>query len=335
MSKSNEEQLYGGQAVIEGVMMRGRRFFAVACRKTNGEIIVESESIESVMKKFQWMNKPFLRGALMMIDTLVLGMKTLAFSAGIAMNDVQENQGREDAERVAKHFGVDPDYTQNPDAKPEDKQKSQPINDIAVGATMVLSLGIGIGVFIIAPHLLAQCVGHWTHRALWLNLAEGGFRLAMFTAYLGLVSLMKDIRRVWQYHGAEHKVINAYEAGVPLVPEEIDRFKTYHPRCGTSFMMFVLIMTIIAYSFLGWHAHWYIRILSRLALLPFIAAVAYEIIRLAGRFRSSALLLIVSFPGYVFQWLTTAEPTRDQVEVALMAFQTVRSREEEMVEAAV
>ncbi len=296
---------YGGQAVIEGVMMRGPRFFAIACRRLNKEIVVELETVESILK-FSWMKLPFLRGILSLLDTLMLGMKSLSYSANVAMQDIEDKPGQQGKSTT----------------------NTQKVNDITVGVTMVTSLTVGVGIFIIGPHLMAQIARNWTTNPMWFNVTEGAIRLLLFTAYICVISFMKDIRRVWQYHGAEHKVINTYEAGKELTPENIAMYKTIHPRCGTSFMMFVLIMTVIVYSFLGWSEMWYMRILYRLLLLPVIAGVGYEVIKIAGRFRDSRLLSVVLAPGLWLQWLTTSEPTDDQVEVALSAFKAVREKEE-------
>jgi len=301
--------LYGGQAVIEGVMMRGSRYYAVACRRADGEIVVEQESVESIFKNLQWMKRPFLRGVFALIDALVLGMKALKFSADIAMEDAEKEASRNNP-------------SDNP-SKPTGK-----INDIAVGATMVLSMALGVGIFIIGPHLLANLMQllHWS--PLQLNLGEGFIRLAMFVLYVAGISYMKDIRRVWQYHGAEHKVVNTYESGQSFTPENFATHSTIHPRCGTNFMMFVLVLSIIFYSFLGWGGAWYMRILYRLLLLPVIAAVGYELIRLSGRFRNSGFMAAVMAPGLWLQRLTTREPDEDQVEVAQRAFDAVWEREE-------
>jgi uncharacterized protein YqhQ len=303
--------LYGGQAVIEGVMMRGPRYYAVACRRADGEIVVEQESVESIFKKLQWMTKkPLLRGVFALIDTLVLGMKALKFSADIAMEDAEKEASRNKA----------------PESKPKPAGK---INDIAVGATMVASMALGVGIFMIGPHLLVGLMRllHWN--SLQLNLGEGFVRLAMFVIYVAGISYMNDIKRVWQYHGAEHKVVNTYESGLPFTPENFAVHSTIHPRCGTNFMMFVLVLSIIFYSFIGWGGAWYMRILYRLLLLPVIAAVGYELIRLSGRFRNSAFMNVVMAPGLWLQRLTTRVPDEAQIEVARKAFEAVYEREEE------
>lgn len=309
---NNEKVPYGGQAVIEGVMMRGPRFFAIACRRENKEIVVQQESVESILKRFQWLNKPFLRGTLALIDAIVLGMKALMFSADIAMDDIEKS----DPKKASKS------------SQPESDAKKKSVNDIAIGATMVLGIALGIGIFMIGPHLLADLMKRWIHNPIGLNLAEGGVRIVLFVGYIASISLMKDIRRVFQYHGAEHKVINTFEANLELTPENLEKHGTIHPRCGTNFILIVLLVSIIVYSFLGWADIWYKRIFFRLLLLPVIAGIAYEIIRFAGRYRNSKLLEILLSPGLWLQRLTTRKPTDDQVEVALYALKAVIEKEE-------
>jgi uncharacterized protein YqhQ len=181
----------------------------------------------------------------------------------------------------------------------------------------------------ISPHLIAGLLEKWIKHPIWLNLAEGGLRITMFVAYVAAISLMKDIRRVFEYHGAEHKVINTFEDNLDLNPENFAKHGTIHPRCGTNFILVVLVTSIVVYSFLGWTDTWYERVFYRLLLLPVIAGIAYEVIRFAGRHRDSRLLAVVLAPGLWLQKLTTREPTDDQVEVALRALQAVMEKENE------
>lgn len=298
-------------------MMRGPKHYAVACRRANNEIVVRSESVESIMKRFQWLNKPFLRGTLALIDSMLLGVKALMYSADIAMEDIEQ---------------ADPKKKEAPtttDGGTPAKSKSQSINDITVNASMFLGVALGIGVFMIGPHLLVDLMKRWIHNSTGLNIAEGLVRISMFVGYIAAISLMKDIKRVFQYHGAEHKVINTFEAGLELTPENFSKYTTIHPRCGTSFIFIVLVLSIVVYSFLGWHNEWYLRVVYRLLLLPLIAGIAYEIIRFAGRHKDSKILPMLLAPGLLMQKLTTREPSEDQVEVALRALQAVMEKEEE------
>lgn len=308
---------YGGQAVIEGVMMRSPRFFAVACRRPDNEIVVKRESVESYLKRFMWLNIPFLRGTLALIDSMMMGMKALTFSADVAMDETKT----ETTESGALGNAIEPE-----------KAKTGSINDIAVGATLFLGLALGIGIFVVLPQfvasLFAKSAPH-VGRSIWLNLGEGVLRIALFIGYIAAISLMKDVRRVFQYHGAEHKVINTFESGLSLEPENYKKYTTIHPRCGTSFITFVLILSILVFSLLGWHHSILYRILSRIILLPVIAGIGYEMIRLVGRFKDSKILIAILAPGLWLQKLTTREPTDDQVEVAYTALRAVMEMEEE------
>ena len=320
-----EHVLYGGQAVIEGVMMRGARYFAIACRRENKEIVIEQGSVESLLKRIRWLNKPFLRGTLALIDALVLGMKSLTFSANVAMADIEQSNPK----KGKKHQEAD----STGDGEGPGKAKSQSMNDITIGATMVLGIALGIGIFVVGPHLLADLLKKSIRSSVGLNLAEGFVRIALFVGYVAAISLMKDIRRVFQYHGAEHKVINTLEADLELTPQNFEKYTTIHPRCGTSFILVVLVLSIVVYSLLGWQPAWYVRVLYRLALLPVLAGIAYEMIRFAGKRKDSKVLAAILSPGLILQRLTTREPTEDMVEVAHRALEVVLEREKEAAQA--
>lgn len=285
---------YGGQAVIEGVMMRGPRSFTVACRRVNGEIVEKTESLESFLQRFRWLNRPILRGTLALIDTLVLGIKALEFSSRVALADLQKEKG-----------GSVPDSVSN----------------LAVGASMALGLGLGVGLFIGVPSLVAGLLKGYLS-AFQLNVLEGFLRLVLFLGYIGLIGLMEDVRRIFQYHGAEHKTINAYEAGAPLEVQEVQKFSRLHPRCGTSFVLLVLCIATLAHLGMGWPV-WYLRLLSRLLVLPLVAGFSYEIVRYAGKHKDAKWLRWALAPGLWTQKLTTREPTEDQVEVAIRALKGV------------
>jgi len=302
----NRTVYYGGQAVIEGVMMRGPRFFTVAVRRQNGEIVTRTESVESILGRFRWMNRPFLRGTLAIIDALVLGMKALAFSANLAMEDASEEQGFSST-------------------------KAKSVNDIAIGVTMVVGLAVGIFIFIGLPSMGAGILRSLIPSSFWLNTAEGVIRLGLFIGYVYLISMMRDIRRVFQYHGAEHKTINAYEAGEELVVDRVAKYTTLHPRCGTSFLIVVIIIATLTHMVMGWPV-WYLRLLSRIAVLPIVAGISYEVIRLAGKHGKSRWWRMALAPGLWTQRITTKEPTPDQIEVAIQALQTVLEQEKSGVE---
>lgn len=311
-NKSCSNTQYGGQAVIEGVMMRGKKHYAVACRKSNNEIVVKQENVESFMKGFQWLNKPFLRGTLALIDAMVLGMKTLIFSANLQLKEIDEEERKKKQEQSET---IAPEKTE--------EAKSETINDIRVMGSVVLGLAFGILLFVVGPNILAHLVNKQVANPFLMNIIEGFVKIAIFFLYIYLISKMKDIQRIFMYHGAEHKVINTYESGLPLTLENISKYGTIHTRCGTSFIMIVLVISIFVHFFVGWSDIWYWRILARLALLPVIAGIAYEIIKFAGRHQGSKLLRVLLAPGLWMQKITTREPTDDQVEVALTALNSV------------
>lgn len=326
--QSTDKPNYGGQAVIEGVMMRGRNYYAVACRRANGEIVVQQESVESATGKLKWLNKPFLRGTFVMLDAIILGMKALMYSADIAMADAQPN-APSDVDKKAESA----DGSGNKDSNPgKTAKQKRSINDIAVGATVVLGLGLGVLIFIVTPQFLVGLLQKSIRSSILLNLTAGIVKLAMFVLYIAVISTMKDIRRVFEYHGAEHKVINTYEAGLDLVPENLNKHTTIHPRCGTSFILVVLVTSIVVFCFLGWQSNILIRVIERLLLLPVVAGIAYEIIRYAGKHKESRLLRTLTAPGLLLQRLTTKEPSEDQIEVALTALRAVFDKENEKAE---
>lgn len=278
---------YGGQAVIEGVMMRGARNMAIAVRKPSGEITIHSEALPSGIYTSRIGRLPFVRGLTMLWDTLVLGTRALMFSADAALSD-------------------------------EEVKFGGPI----MWGTLALSLVLGVGLFVVLPLLLVGLVDRFISSALLSNLAEGLLRLLFFLAYLVVIGRMADIRRVFAYHGAEHKTVNAYEAGVPLNPQEVQRFSTAHTRCGTGFLLSVLLIFVLLTSLLGrpplvW------RLLSRLALVPFVTAIAYETMKFTAGHIDHPLVRALAAPGLWLQRLTTREPDEGMLEVAIAALQRV------------
>lgn len=290
-----ENLQYGGQAVIEGVMMRSPRYFAVACRHPNGEIVLKLEDLaNSWLARLKWLNRPFLRGTLALLDAMALGIRALRFSA-----DVQLEEQTQTAQQKR-------------------------INDLAVGSTMVVGLLIGLGLFVALPTALTQLLP-WKHPIL-LNMLDGVIRIALFIGYVLAVGSLKEIRRVFQYHGAEHKAINTLEAGLPLTMENARQQSRIHPRCGTSFVMVVLILAIFVFSLTGRPPIW-IRIPLHIALLPLVAGIAYEAIKFAGRYKDSRFTRWLLAPGLWSQRITTREPEEPQIEVALRALQAVVEQE--------
>lgn len=279
----------GGQAVIEGVMMRGPGYIATAVRESSGNITVRKDPLVSVTDKYPVLKKPMLRGVIALVESLVYGLKSLSFSAQVA--------GEEGEELSAKEIAM----------------------------TMVVALGLAIVLFIIIPTYAAKYIHSSITDPKLLNLFEGLLRMAIFFAYVGGISLLKDIQRVFEYHGAEHKTIHAYEAGVPLDVEHVRPFSTLHPRCGTNFLLIVMLVSIFVFTFLGWPDLW-LRILTRVALLPVIAGIGYEVIRFAGRSDKQWVAWAIT-PGLWLQKLTTREPSDDQIEVAIQALESVRPQE--------
>jgi len=315
---------YGGQAVIEGVMMRGPKDFAVAVRRANGEIVSTAENVESMFSKLNWLKKPFLRGTLMLIDSMALGIKALKYATDIAMQDI-DAESKGDAE--------------DKPAKPPSKG----VNDITVGAIMVLGLLGGVGLFFFVPILLTKLLNQRIDVPWQLTAIEGVIKIGIFVGYVAVISMLKDIRRVFQYHGAEHKTINAYEAGEELTVENVSRYTKVHVRCGTSFILVVLITGVIVFALIADHLPYgsltqhggsmkilssFIRWGYKLALLPFVAGISYEVIRLAGKAKDSWLTKLVLLPGLLMQKITTREPEPQMIEVAIASLNGVLDREE-------
>ncbi|MDL2281340.1 DUF1385 domain-containing protein [Selenomonadales bacterium OttesenSCG-928-I06] len=275
----------GGQAVIEGVMMRKQNVIATAVREPSGNIIVKTDNVNSLSDRYPILKKPMLRGVIALGESLVYGMKALSFSAQV--------QGDEEEEITTKEIII----------------------------TMGIALVLGIVLFVIVPTYSAKYISFLTTDPILLNFFEGFLRLGIFIAYIYLISRLKDIERVFEYHGAEHKTIHAYEKGLELNVENIRPFSTIHPRCGTNFLFIVMLISIFVFAFLGWPDLFW-RITSRIVLLPVVAGVSYEIIRLAAKHESGIINTLVS-PGLYLQYLTTREPNDDQIEVAIKALYTV------------
>lgn len=293
---------YGGQAVIEGVMMRGPSHMAVAIRREDGSIDTVVKPAIPWVTEHPAVNKPFLRGAFALWDAMRIGIWGMRWSASRAMLDTETATKPGEAEAPT-------------------------VGDATIKGTMGLGLLIGVGLFIVLPTILAGALRHTTNP--WtLNLVETVLRLALFFGYIGLIGLIPGIRRVFQYHGAEHRTINAWEARAPLTAESCQTFSVVHPRCGTSFIMFVLILGSVAYALLGWHTPM-VRLGIRLGLLPVVAGVAYELLRLAGTLRGSAAMAVVTWPGRFTQRFTTREPDARQTEVAIAALTAVFEAERE------
>ena len=280
----------GGQAVIEGVMMRGPKDVATAVRDPNGRIQVETHPVSSIADRYPILKKPMLRGTVSLVESLMLGLRSLSYSAKMAGD--------------------------------EDEQ----LTDKEMAGTIIFALVLASILFIAIPTGAAKFFHFITDDPVFLNLMEGFLRLAIFLAYIGGISRMKDIRRVFQYHGAEHKTIHCYEAGLPLTVANVQRFSRLHPRCGTNFLLIVMLVSIFVYAFLGWPSL-IERIVSRILLLPVVAGISYELIRFAGRTTNPVALKLIQ-PGLWLQYLTTRPPQDDMVEVAIESLKAVLPAEE-------
>ncbi len=333
---------YGGQAVIEGVMMRSKHYFAVACRRPDGRIVVQREEVDkSIIGKLKWLNKPFLRGTLALVDAMALGSKALSFASNVQLEYEAEQKGQTAVvvsmgEKLREEVRDNAASLANgiPLAVSETPPKSGKINDIAVGGSLAFSLMFGVVLFVLIPTLLTDKLGKYihpimtgaNHSDLWRNVSDGLIKMALFFGYIGLISFMGAIRRVFQYHGAEHKAINTLEAGLPLDSQNALAASRIHPRCGTSFIFVVLVVNLIVFAFLP-RPVWYLRFPLHLAVIPLVAGLAYEIIKFAGKFRRNPLVMAVFAPGMATQYLTTREPDASQIEVALAALHSVMEAE--------
>ena len=285
----------GGQAVMEGIMMKGEKKTALAVRLPDGSIRVDTEPTKTYGK---WMKIPLVRGVIAFADSLVYGTKTLMRSAEILEEADEEEYEPGRFERWL-----------------ENKFGSKGLWNIMLYSSVILALAFTIGIFIILPTGAVNLMKHVTDSVFWLNFVEGVLRIALFVAYVWLVSYMPDIRRVFQYHGAEHKTIHCFENGLELCPENARQFPTLHPRCGTSFLMFVFIIAFACHFLLGWPSL-ALRIVTRLLLLPVIAGLSYELLRWAGR-SDNLIVKILSLPGLYLQKITTKEPDDSMLEVAI------------------
>lgn len=291
----------GGQALIEGVMMRGKRTIAIAVRKPDGSIEVKVEEVTGLgLSKL--LKVPLLRGVLGMISSMIIGTKALAWSAEMYSETDASYEVSGFEKWLMDKFGEKAD-------------------SIIVAISMVFALVLAFFLFGALPSLLINFLKTTTDNRWILTSAEGILKIGVFIAYISAISFMKDIKRVFQYHGAEHKSIHCLENGMELTVENVKSFTTLHPRCGTSFLIIVLAVSIVVFSFLSWSNIW-VRIGMKLLFLPLIAGIAYEIIKWAGK-NDNALVNFVSYPGLMMQKLTTKEPDESQIEVAIAALKKV------------
>jgi uncharacterized protein YqhQ len=302
-----KELQIGGQAVLEGVVMRTAEKWSLAVRRPSGEMFVIVNPIMTLAQKYPRWNKFPVRGVFALADSLIIGVKALSISGGIAL---EESEGEEDGETSPVR----------PDTGEATGDDHKPISTAQIAVALVISLGLFLGLFIVLPAVLAKQFDPIIHNTVVYNLIEGGIRIAIFVLYLAAMALLPDIERVFEYHGAEHKVVHAYEAGGPLTPEEAAKYSTAHMRCGTAFVLIVFVISILVFSVMGRPALW-LRVLERLAIIPFVAAFSYEIIKFAGRYEHSRAMKVIMSPGLLLQKLTTRQPDEEQLEVAIEALE--------------
>ncbi|MFC2066454.1 DUF1385 domain-containing protein [Chloroflexota bacterium] len=273
---------YGGQAVIEGVMMRGRKAVVTVVRCSTGDLAMDIQPLSPIYTS-RITSIPFLRGTIVLIEAMILGIKSLLYSANVSLEEEEEELSKK-----------------------------------SIFIMLASALALVIVLFFIAPLFLTRLGNPYIHSSLTFHLIEGVIRLAIFIAYLKIISLVPDIKRVFTYHGAEHKSIHAYEDGIPLEVEAVKKYDTAHVRCGTSFLFAVLIIAIVVFAIIGRQTVW-IMLLSRIILIPVIASIGYEVTRLGANHIKNSLVRIIIAPGLLLQALTTGEPNDSQLEVALTA----------------
>ncbi|MFO7310999.1 MAG: DUF1385 domain-containing protein [Bacillota bacterium] len=282
---------YGGQAVIEGVMMRGRRAMAIGVRRPDGSIAVHEQALVPWSQRYPILRRPLLRGAVALVEALVLGIRALNFSAA------QATDGQE-----------------------------EPLSAKELALSLALAVGLTVGLFVVLPAYVIRLIQDAIAHNVVLNLVEGLIKITVFALYILAIGQMPDVRRVFQYHGAEHKAINCYEAGLPLTVENVARQSIVHTRCGTNFILIVLFMSVFAFSFFG-RPPFLERVLIHLLLMPVVAGLSYEIIRHAARDDAWPVVRWIATPGLWMQRLTTRPPERDQLEVAIAALERVLVRD--------
>ena len=293
----------GGQAVMEGIMMRNGSEYSVAVRKENGEIEVKKETYKGVGSKCRLFRLPFIRGIFSFVDSLVLGMKSLNYSVSLFMEDGEEEEEPGRFEKwLQKKFG--------------DKAEK-----VIMDLTMVISIILAMGIFMVFPTWVSTLMKPLLGNGIWMALFEGVLRIAIFIAYVGLISLMPDIKRTYMYHGAEHKCINCIEHGLPLTVENVMKSSKEHKRCGTSFLLIVMVISILFFLVIRPETLW-LRLVSRILLIPVIAGVSFEFLRLAGN-SDNPVVNLLSKPGLMLQGLTTKEPDEKMAEVAICAVEAV------------
>ena len=347
---ADKEIIVGGQAVIEGVMMRSPNSYAVSVRRPDGTIATKSERLPKLSEKYPLLKVPILRGSAVLIHSMILGVQALNFSASVAFEEAEKegkdttmlNAAAQTGALAVTSHAVDEEKL----AKASDGQTT-----LAMAGSIVFGLGFSIFLFVVLPLLITNFLfvyfgwenapavllnqaatqpwyldaWHWLRAymkpvrpSLWFNVVDGIIRMVFFVTYIFIMTLIKDIRRVFEYHGAEHKTVYAWEAGDELTVANVKRYPRQHPRCGTSFLMLVMLVSILVFSVVTFDTL-LLNLISRIALVPLIAGISYEIIKLAGKKEASAFFSFITRPGLWLQNLTTKEPSDDQLEVAIHA----------------
>ena len=295
-----KKQSVGGQAVIEGVMMQSKNYRAIAVRKSNGEIEVKKERIKSWIQDKKIDKIPFLRGSFILIETMIQGMKSLNYSSEFFL---EEDEEEDFIDRFMKNVFKDK------------------ANNVLMGLSLVLAMMLSVGLFVLIPTTISGLFSSFIKNNIVLNLIEGAIRICILILYMLAISKNKDIKRVFMYHGAEHKTIYCYENNLELTVENAKKFTTQHPRCGTNFLFIVMFTSIILFSFFGW-PNILARVVMRIVCIPIVAGISYEIIKFLGKY-NNILSKVVAYPGMMLQNITTKEPDDEQLEVAIKALKAV------------
>lgn len=315
----------GGQAVLEGIMMKNQDEYAVAVRTPNNEIVIQKNKYVSITKRYKVLRVPIIRGVANFLESMVIGTKTLTYSSSF-FEDEEEDQKKKDKEpkkdkgsNKGKESKKETRKIDSKDGKEKEKENSG--EGLMMALTICASIVLAVGIFMVLPFFIGNLLSGVIKSTVWLALIEGLIRIGIFIAYVGLISQMKDIKRVFMYHGAEHKTINCIENGLELTVENVRWQSKEHKRCGTSFLLIVMIVSAIFFIFINVESVW-LRVLYRILLVPVIAGISYEFIRLAGR-SDSKLVKVLSKPGLLVQGLTTKEPDDDMIEVAIKSVEAV------------
>jgi len=328
--ESGEETLVGGQAVLEGVMMRSPHAWAIACRKPSGEVVTMSEPLERPSEKHKWMAWPIIRGVMTLGYAMNLGYRALRFSANVAIEDLMQSDGTKTDHVATATSAVPPKQSEAESSKSQSREKAAALSGWLATVNIVISLAFFIFMYKYIPLLAAtelKKIDPALGGRIMFNLVDGAVRLILFLLFIWGVSLWKDIRRVYEYHGAEHKTVFAFENGDTLETAEVQKYSTFHPRCGTSFLMTVMLISIGFYMLVPFTTFW-ARFASRIVLLPVIAGVSYEIIRFAAKHRGS-LFALMTAPGLWLQRITTKPPSDEQAQCAIIALDHAMALEKE------